>query len=178
MPDVDTERRLAALERQVALLAARTRPNQNLSTGSNVQFLTMLSGTRGTWVPAFAGSTVAGVFTYTAATVGYYFVISNIICAFGVVGISAIGTPPTGNMSITGLPFPANATYAGSVLFGRISNFNYTALAMELTGIVNPGTQAMTLWESFDNGAVVAAPAANFTNAAVQFYFLAMYMGA
>lgn len=177
MPDVEYERRLAVLERQVALLTTRTRPNQNLSTGSAVEFLTYLSGTRGTWVPVFAGTTIAGAFTYTT-NVGYYVVVSNMVHVFGRILISAIGTPPTGNMRILGLPFAANATYQGGACFTWISNINYTAGALALTAATAASNSYFDLIETFDNAVRVSYPAANFTNVAAELRFFGLYMGA
>lgn len=140
-------------------------PNANLITAN------------GTWVPTFSGSTVAGVFTYTTQA-GYYVEIGNIVFLFGFIGISAIGTPPTGNMRIGGLPVVSNATYNGGLQLNRISNFNYTAAALALGAIINTSGQIASLYETFDNIGVVAAPAANFTNANCQFIFTGVYLGA
>jgi hypothetical protein len=79
-------------------------------------------------------------------------------------------------MRIGGLPIQCGATYFGPVTFGFISQFNYTALAMELTAIVQLGQQYMSLYEAFDNGAAVLAPAANFTNVATDLIFSGMYL--
>jgi hypothetical protein len=169
-------RRIDVLETKVARLATRPAPNQSLSTGSSVSFLRMLVGDRGTWVPVFAGSTAPGAFTYTNQQ-GYYYVVSNMIFLFGRITISGIGSAPTGTMRITGLPYPCNATYFGVINFGHIHNFNYTAAALDLTGLV-PLTQYIDLRESFDNSASVLVPAANFTNAATDLVFTGIYPGA
>lgn len=174
---LDLHLRLDALERKIGKASIVSVPNQNLSETSDVTFNSILVGLRGAWTPTFSGSTTAGVFTYTLQ-VGQYFVLSNNILLYGQIGISAIGTPPTGSMRIGGLPFMSNATHIGSLTFSRISNINYTAAALQLTALVNTNGQIASLWETFDNGGVVAYPAANFTNAAAQIFFTGMYTGA
>ena len=57
----------------------------------------------GTWTPAFAGTTIAGSFTY-AAQLGRYTRVGNQVIIHAYVQISAIGVAPTGNMQITGIP--------------------------------------------------------------------------
>ena len=156
LPNLDYEKRLQALER----------------------FMREIRGDRGTgavqtWTPAFAGTGTAGIFTYTNQT-GRYF-LNGEKCEFmGFVTISAISTPPVGNMLITGLPF-ASTVGGYSVTFGFISNFNYTALALQLCGRITASTAYITLSESFDNIAAVAAPAANFTNADCSLGFSGFY---
>jgi hypothetical protein len=86
--------------------------------------------------------------------------------------ISAIGTPPMGNMTITGLPYTAASI--GAVTFGVISNFNYAASAIQLGGDISG--VAIRLSESFDNSANVAAPAANFTNVDCRMNFAGLYL--
>lgn len=162
--------RLRALELRLEALGGHGVPNQNTSTGSNVVFNQMLVGDRGTWTPAFAGTGTAGVFTYTNQD-GYYYNISNMLFVFGRILISAIGTPPTGNMRITGLPYVSNATYYGGLAFTWISNFNYTAAALALTANTGLSQQYFDLVETFDNAVRVSAPAANFTNAACELRF-------
>ena len=129
----------------------------------------------GTWTPAFSGSSTAGVYTYTIQQ-GYYIKSGQLVTIFGQVRISAIGTPPVGTMRISGLPFTCGATYYGHVTFGQINQFNYTAAALGLQGMVNITTTLILLRESFDNGALVEVPAANFTNAACDLFFSGIYL--
>lgn len=130
--------------------------------------------TEGAWTPAFLGSGTAGVFTYTAQT-GYYTRINNLIFLRAFIAISAIGTPPTGNMAISGLPFANSNVINGVVDFGYIDNFNYTNTAFALLGLVVTGATTINLYESFDNAAIVQVPAANFTNAACSLVFTGQY---
>lgn len=128
----------------------------------------------GTLTPAYAGTGTAGVFTYTNQ-IGKYIQANGIVFFWGRVTISAIGTPPTGNMQITGFPIANAATYNGQVEFNRVSNFNYAASALELTARIGPSGSVADLEEAFDNAVMVAAPAANFTNAACDLVFSGFY---
>lgn len=129
------------------------------------------------WTPAFAGTGTAGTFTYSVQ-VGYYTRIGRLVFIQFFVSISAIGTPPTTNMVITGLPItPSSATNSHhGVAFTTISNFNYTNTAFELTGRIPPSDPRIFLFESFDNAVTVNAPAANFTNAACDLRGIGFYM--
>jgi hypothetical protein len=128
----------------------------------------------GTWTPAFAGSGMAGTFTYTTQ-IGAYTRLGRLVYAAGYLIISAISVAPVGTMRITGLPFTSEATYYHPVSFGQIFNFNYAASAIQLTGYVVPGTTRIDLEETFDNAPAVLAPAANFTNASCAMIFSAVY---
>lgn len=130
------------------------------------------------WTPAFAGTTIAGIFTY-AVQVGFYTQIGRLVFIQFNVSISAISaTVPTGNMVITGLPLTpaADANSHHGVAFTTISNFNYTNTAFELTGRIPPSDPRIFLFESFDNVAAVNVPAANFTNAACDLRGIGFYM--
>lgn len=128
----------------------------------------------GTWTPVFAGTGTAGVFTYTAQ-VGRYTRLGDQVHVHANIAISAITTPPTGTMRITGLPFTSAAGLQYSVRFGYVANFNYAAGAIDLTALVSPAQAYIDLYESFDNAAAQSAPAANFTNAACQLLLSAVY---
>lgn len=116
-----------------------------------------------TWTPAYAGSTTAGVFTYSVQ-VGYYIKVAGMVFLFGQVTITAIPTPPAGTMRITGLPFAGAATYRGAIHFPSISQFKRSAGGLDLGGIVTAGNSYIELRESLDNAVVISAPAANFVN--------------
>ncbi len=127
-----------------------------------------------TWTPAYTGTLTAGTFTYVAQR-GVYTRVGRLVYVYGRVVISAITGAPTGNITITGLPFVAEATHQHPVTFGYINQFNYAAGAMQLTGVVGAGDDVIALYESFDNGGAVAVPAANFTNAACDLIFSGVY---
>lgn len=159
LPNLDSERRLQALEK----------------------FTREIRGDRGAtepaaWTPAWTGTGTAGVFTYTNQF-GRYTRIGNLAFIQARLTISAIPTPPVGNMTITGLPLTAVnvANVSGLIIFGFIHNFNYAAAAIELTGIVPLNSARIDLYESFDNIAAVQVPAANFTNVACDLIFGGVY---
>ena len=131
----------------------------------------------GTWTPAFAGTSTVGTFTYTVNTGGRYIRLGPLCLAFGRIQISAITGAPTGNITITGLPFVASSTaFAnGGTVWGDISNFNYAANAVELQGLIQGGEQFIRLIEAFDNANSVSTPAANFTNANCSLFLTAIY---
>lgn len=163
---LELERRVTALERKLrgtaqlnALAVSGPLTAASLTVAGEI-----LTGLQGAWTPTFVGTTTAGIFTYSNQQ-GYYVKLGGIVFFWGRCTITAISgvTPPVGNMTIAGLPFACNATYFGSVLFGSVSQFNYTAAALGLLGLIGTGASVIQLRESFDNGAVVNVPAANFT---------------
>ena len=147
-----------------------------LELQARVGLLETLAGgiTSGTWTPVWEGTGTAGVYTYTNQ-IGVFTRVGNLVYINARLTISAIGTPPVGNMRIGGLPYACEATYNHPVAFGFISQFNYTAAALDLNGIVGAGIAYISLRETFDNAATVAAPAANFTNTACDMIFSATY---
>lgn len=130
----------------------------------------------GTFTPSFSGTSISGVFTYSAQA-GFYTRIGNQVIIHARLSISAIGTNPTGLMELRNLPFAlANTTNLRcGVYFTLISNFNYTANALDLGGYIIPGEDKIHLTESFDNAAQVDVPAANFTNANCALWFSGIY---
>ena len=128
----------------------------------------------GTWTPTCVGNSTAGVFTYSSQ-VGLYIQIENLVYITGRVTISAIDTPPVGNMTIAGLPLNVNASYSPAFNFSIISNFNYSASALQLTARFLPGATTIQLIETFDNSVALQVPAANFTNAACDLAFSGVY---
>jgi len=127
------------------------------------------------WTPFFFGDGgTAGTFTY-ASQVGRYTRMGQLCFIHGVVAISAITVAPTGTMYIAGIPFDAAATINSGVAFTYISNFNYAAGALQLTGAIVASGNTIKLFESFDNAIAVAVPAANFTNASCNIQFFGMY---
>lgn len=127
----------------------------------------------GRWTPTFVGSSTAGVFTYSTQT-GRYTRIGNLCTIRATIAISAIGTPPVGNMQINGLPFVA-ASQDGGVAFGYIAQFNNAANAVMLTGLIINGNQHINLYECFDNAAAATVPGSNFTNAACELRLFGQY---
>jgi hypothetical protein len=119
----------------------------------------------GTFTPIYLGSGTAGTFTYTSQ-IGHYRVIGDLVFFWGTVTISAFSVAPTGNMSISGLPYTSDATAGNisSAYFGAISNIDFSANVVQLVGdIPNSGT-AIRLIEVFDNAVNALLPAAQFDN--------------
>lgn len=158
MNDVALVRELDNLRRRLALL-------EGLESAVPVS---------GTWTPAYTGTGTAGTFTYSLQQ-GAYTLIGNLVYISARVTITAIGTPPTGSMRISGLPFTCVATYEHGVTFGIISQLKFTAGAVELTGLVRASSTVISLYETFDNATNALYPAANFTNAACDIAFSAVY---
>jgi hypothetical protein len=95
----------------------------------------------GTWTPAFQGSGTAGTFTYdTGLTGGEYTRSGNRVFFNGRIRITAIGTAPTGDLRITGLPIaaasPAFGVAGGAALtiwHGLTLPANYTQVMLRIT---------------------------------------------
>jgi hypothetical protein len=149
---------------------------QILALQDRLAYLETLPGGEqtGSFTPTFFGDGTAGVFTY-AIQAGTYVRRGSLVYVAGRVSISAIGTPPVGSMYIIGLPFAAAATYIHAAKFAYISNFNNAVGAVQLLGLINAGAASIQLYESFDNGPAVAAPAANFVNTSTDIIFSATY---
>lgn len=130
----------------------------------------------GTWTPALAGTTIAGTFTYATQS-GVWRRIGDLVVVLGDVAISAISVAPTGNMTITGLPVTV-ASIVTAFWIGTISNLDYPAGALEIgMQAVNGGT-VISLIYSRDNQAVLAYPAASFTNTDALLRFGGAYLAA
>ena len=156
-----------SMQRQIQALQDQLERLRKTDTGQSA----------GGFTPAFTGTGTAGTFTYTKQF-GIYTRIYSQVFIYGAIQISAITVVPTGNMTITGLPFTAlgvDAYHAAGVEWAFISNFNYTAAALDLTGYIRNATSVIELYESFDNAAAVQVPAANFTNANCFLTFSAVY---
>ncbi len=152
--NIGYERRLQALERRAREIGYGV-PNPAAS-----------------WTPTFIGSGTPGTFTYASQS-GRYVRVGDFCFITGVVAISAIPVAPTGNVRIGGLPYAAIANSA--ISFGYINNFNYSAGALQLTGLIGGGTNYILLFESFDNALAVEVPSANFINTGCNMQFFGMY---
>lgn len=159
-PLIDHERRILALEKSLKDVQARSR-----------------GYAWGTWSPSFFGDGgTPGTFTYFANT-GSYMRIGGLCIITGVVAISAITVAPTGNMKIANLPIQASssATANGGVSFQYISNYNFSATAIQLTGVIIVGGNTISLYEALDNAGPLPSPAASFTNPTCNLQFFGMY---
>ncbi len=116
----------------------------------------------GTWTPTFKGSGTAGVFTYTQQQ-AQYIKIGKLVYVQCRIAILAIGTPPTGNMTIEGLPFTSETTNFHSLYYGTIAHLVFTKV-QELR--VLPNSTTITMLEASTGAAATAFAAANFTDVA------------
>lgn len=132
---------------------------------------------RGTWTPAFTGTTTAGTFAYVAQR-GIYRRVNDAMFIVGQVAISAIAVAPVGNVRITGLPFTAanidNAPY--SLTVGINSNVNYDTGWLEITATILAATNYITLYRVVDNAATAEFPASQFTNTAANIAVAGWYL--
>lgn len=135
----DVEKRLKALERQ---------------EGGDIS---------GAWTIGFAGSTIAGTFTYSTQ-VANYVRSGNVVFVYGFVGISAVGVAATGNLRITGLPFTSANVGNGfqALAIAQYNTLNLTAGCIDLGARVTPNGLYADLMENFDN-----APAGNLPGGAL-----------
>lgn len=99
--------------------------------------------TEGTWTPAIAGSTAAGVGTYTLQT-GSYTRIGNMVFFSGTVTWTA--HTGTGNMLVTGLPFTSRntANYHYDIT-PNLTNITLPAAVVQIMGEIGPNTTQITL---------------------------------
>lgn len=79
----------------------------------------------GVWTPVLAGATVAGFHSY-ANQGGTYVKCGNLVWATGIIALSAFDPATSGNMLITGLPFPCSGGSHNSAAFSiaRFHNIN------------------------------------------------------
>lgn len=179
LPDDDwraLQLRLNAIERRLDVLSGHGVPNQNTSTTSAPTFAALNLSSVGTWTPAWVGSGTAGAYTYTTQA-GNYVKVGTLVVFTARLTISAIGTPPVGNMTISSLPFTSSSTaQRGTVTFGRISQLDLNAADVQLTAFVNSNNTNIALETVRDNGAAVAYPAATFTNVACDVIFSGFYL--
>lgn len=107
---------------------------------------TAFSYTAGTWTPVLAGTGTAGTPTYQTH-VGSYEQIGRLVVARFNIITTALGGSPTGNMTITGLPFAtANTTDdAGRCFVSGMSGVTLTASYTFVGGAISPGTSTITL---------------------------------
>ena len=114
---------------------------------------------RGSFVPLWVGSTIAGSFTYTTAACLVEWTRHNDRLFFnGRIVISAIGVAPTGNLTITGWPY-SGVTDGGMVIAGGGTLITWTLnLAAGYTdaSLQFTNSAVATVLRSGDNVAAVA----------------------
>lgn len=122
--------------------------------GTQMQLLNP-SKDEGSWTPAYFGDGTAGTFTYTQQ-VGRYIRIGNLVWVTGRVTISAISVAPTGNLSITGLPFTSSSTaqVLPTIPITRMTGITLTASYTWLAGEIATNGTSIIL---FQNGSAQAS---------------------
>lgn len=141
--DIGVVRRLAELERRFAYLQSVV-VNPGLASGS--------------WTPTFFGTGTAGVYTY-GVQMGRYTRIGNRVFIDLYLSITALPTPPTGNLNIAGLPFTSSAVSNYRATFNLFyEQINLLATTKQLTGRIAPSVAVIDFIESQDNGAVTFLP--------------------
>ena len=135
----------------------------------------------GTWVPAFAGTTIAGTFTYGATTAGTWTRIGNLVFLEGRITVTANAVAATGNLTITGLPFASVAgltsNVAGSLVAAYWGNVVLTAAKTDRGGWIQSGVSVINLTESGNNVAAAFMPGGN-AKANTDLTFTAVYQAA
>jgi hypothetical protein len=95
----------------------------------------------GTWTPAFGGSGGQSGQAYTG-TAGQYVKIGQLVFLSGRIVLTALGTI-TGNVQITGLPYPAASSSWGAITVGY--HVNLTTAVVWLGGYADAGTSIISL---------------------------------
>ena len=97
----------------------------------------------GTWTPALAGASTAGVFVYSFQY-GRYTKIGQLVIATFLINVNSVTTPAFGPINITGLPFTSlnNAFYRAGGTFANFQNIqvNGTAPMLEVGGNATTAT--------------------------------------
>jgi hypothetical protein len=109
----------------------------------------------GSFVPTWVGTTIAGTFTYVAAScLVEWSRIEDRLLFSGRIEISAIGVAPTGNLTLAGFPYPGEADASmliaggGALIVWQLNiSAGYTQVAMQMVD----GSSAMTIMRSGDN---------------------------
>ena len=134
-------------------------------------------GDIGSWTPVLKGSTIAGTFTYSVQ-VGRYYKFGKLIFAMGRIDITAIGTSPTGQFRVGGLPFTAlNASAIGTVNVGYLNQFNLATAGAFLQGLPLNNSTDIIFYENADNVTANLASATGI-NATFAIIFTAIYVAA
>ena len=95
----------------------------------------------GTWTPTISGSITAGLYTYDRN--GYYTKIGNIVHIHAYINVSTVTTTPTGNLSITGLPFASPSFRSTAVMFTDLRGTTGVTVAQG-----NIATSVIQIWKN------------------------------
>lgn len=111
----------------------------------------------GTFTPVFQGTGTAGAWAYSVQA-GFYSRVGN-RCFFNLnLGASSRSVAPTGNATITGLPFTSDATANShsAITIDSPNGFTVGATIVQLTGRIVPGASAIELIEILGTAPTVA----------------------
>lgn len=131
----------------------------------------------GTWTPTIAGSSTTGNYAYTY-NVGTYTKLGRVIIASYSVVATTNTTPPTGNLSINGLPFASSTTPANDYAPTLIGAYQGLTLATGYTlvgGFVTPGATSIALFESGSAVTELQLPASALNSTAPAIYGTVIY---
>lgn len=113
----------------------------------------------GTWTPAFGGTTTDGTLTHNLQE-GQYVRVGALVVVTYRVRVSAVTSAPTGNLTVTGLPFAADsATGAWAGPVHAYNLINLAASVVQISGEVIGGESRIQFIESYDNAAPTSVPA-------------------
>lgn len=161
-----------------AIYVARSDGANKLITGSARELTVPATGTAalidyGIWTPVLVST--GATFSWSVAT-GKYWNIGQITYFNGVLlaNGAASGTL-TNPVTMTGLPFPAAATYPGVVSVTRISNHVYPTAAKRLMLYLAASSQTISLLWERDDDSNLDAVANDVRSASFRLYFGGFY---
>ncbi len=114
----------------------------------------------GTWTPVIAGSTMPGSHTYTTQT-GRFLRYDGWVWISGKVVLSALGGTEAGNITITGLPYPA--TEDSDIGLASWENLNLGGAQYHPYGEILTGNAFLTVRTSGDNVAKGTRPVSSLS---------------
>lgn len=133
---------------------------QTQSTGLNLGNTTMTSFVSGSWTPTitFGGSSTGNVYAFQT---GFYTKINQCVYLLFFCGLSTKGTA-TGNLSISGLPYPSAVNYVG----GAIVMHQFLTLPSNTINIIGVPSTSSTLdiYATFNNGSWTSLADTNCAN--------------
>jgi hypothetical protein len=123
-----------------------------------------LNVTSGTFTPVIAGSSVAGVQSYTTQT-GYYTKIGNRVFVEIFIVLSSVDGTISGGIVLKGLPFASkiDATYRGIIPISYFANLDLPASQPYVSGLIMNNSSQIALRVSGDNTVNSAMSVAQLT---------------
>jgi hypothetical protein len=116
---------------------------------------------KGTFTPSLRGAGTAGTWAYTVR-VGDYVRHGSLVWVAITLQPSSITGSPTGNLTITGLPFASAAIR--TVFYVMTNNVSWGTSMTQVVGYISSsGGTDMILYGMVNNGAIVAVPVGNVT---------------